>query len=339
MNRIKNIIGNSSRLSALKISSSIAVVHLGRIALHAALISTTRPSRDIVPSPFMMASTVSLPDARQLAYALDTEPKDAPIVILSNSLCAPFTAWDHVVPVLNKNGFRTLRYDQPGHGDSSAPAQLTATTFTSIADDVKHLLKTLGIETVHSWVGVSMGAATGVYFATRFPHVVSKLAICDTISCSPSKAGVEDAFGPRVSAARRDGHMGKLLEGTLDRWFGKAWLDGNPEETERMRKLMLRTSLDGFETCCHALRSETFDLRPLFGKVGASVDEAVLIVGEKDADLPRTMEDMRAKVEEGFSTAGKPKQITLEVIDNAGHVCFIDGLDQFNQTILSFLKK
>lgn len=285
-----------------------------------------------------MASTISLPDSRQLSYSLDAEPKDAPVVILSNSLCAPFTGWDHVVSVLNKNGYRTLRYDQPGHGDSSAPKALD-TTFASIADDVSHLLKTLGISKVHSWVGVSMGAATGIYFVTQYPNVVSKLAICDTISCSPSNAGVDDAFGPRVAAARKDGNMETITQGTLERWFGKDWLEQNPQETERMRSLMLRTSIDGFETCCHALRSDTFDLRPLFGKVGAGVDEAICVVGEKDANLPQTMADMRAKVEEGFSAAGKPKSVDLAVIKNAGHVCFIDGFDQFNEVILSFLKQ
>lgn len=285
-----------------------------------------------------MASTVSLPDSRKLAYALDAEPKDAPIIILSNSLCAPFTAWDHIVQVLNKNGYRTLRYDQPGHGDSSSPQDLNSTTFASIADDVAYLLKSLGISKVYGWVGVSMGAATGIYFTTQYPNVVSKLAICDTINSSPSNAGAEDLFGPRVAAARKDGNLEKLTQGTLDRWFGKDWQAENPKETERMRSLMLRTTVDGFETCCAALRSDTFDLRPLFGKVGAGVDEAICVVGEKDANLPQTMDDMRAKVQAGFAAVGKPNSVSLKVINNAGHVCFIDGFDQFNEVILSFLK-
>lgn len=285
-----------------------------------------------------MASTISLPDSRKLGYALDAEPKDAPIVILSNPLGASYAVWDHVVPVLNKNGFRTLRYDQPGHGDSDAPQRLDTTTFASIADDVNNLLKTLGISKVHAWVGVSMGAATGIYFATQYPQTVSKLAICDTITCSPSNAGVEDAFGPRIAAVRKDGHMENISQGTLDRWLGEPWQKDNPEETKRMRSLMLRTSIDGFETCCAALRSDSFDLQPLFGEVGTSVDEAICIVGEKDANLPQTMDDMKDKIQEGFAAAGKSATVSLKVISNAGHVCFIDGFDQFNDVILPFLE-
>ncbi|KFH45030.1 3-oxoadipate enol-lactonase-like protein [Hapsidospora chrysogenum ATCC 11550] len=283
-----------------------------------------------------MPSSITLPDSRKFAYSLDTVPQDGPIVILANSLCATLALWDNVVPVLNKNGFRTLRYDQPGHGDSSAPAGLD-TTFDSMADDVRFLLQSLDITKVHAWVGVSMGAATGVVFTTKFPGVVSRLAICDTVSCSPVNAGTEDAFGARVAAAREAGNMEATVEGTMERWFGKAWVNTNAEEAQRMRSLMIRTTVDGFESCCHALRSPSFDLRPLYGRVGASVDEAICVVGEKDANLPQSMEEMRAQIEEGFTAAGKPKKVELAVVKNAGHVCFIDGFDQFVRIITPFL--
>lgn len=282
----------------------------------------------------------TLPDSRPLSYSLDASPKDAPIVILSNSLCAPYGFWDRVAASLNDSGFRALRYDQPGHGDSAAPKDLSANTFDSMADDVHHLLSGLGLDKVHAWVGVSMGAAAGIVFAARHPGVVGKLAVCDTISCSPVNAGIDDAFGPRVAAAREAGSMEAIVQGTLERWFGAAWLSDNPEETARLRGLMLRTSLDGFETCCAALRSPSFDLRPLFTKVGAGVDDAVCLVGEKDANLPQTMAEMRTKIQEGFGAAGKGNvEVELKVIKDAGHVCFIDGEKQFLDTIVPFLKR
>ncbi|CAM1501204.1 Fc.00g103660.m01.CDS01 [Cosmosporella sp. VM-42] len=283
-----------------------------------------------------MASTLSLPGSRVLSYALDQAPADSPIVLLSNSLCAPYKAWDHVVRVLNQAGFRTLRYDQPGHGKSSAPKGLD-TTFESMADDVQHLLKFLEISRLHSWIGVSMGAAAGIVFTTKYPKVVSKLVICDTISASPINAGVDDVFGPRVAAARETGNLEAVTQGTLERWFGKPWLEKNPEEAQRMRNIMSGTTVDGFETCCHAIRSKTFDLRPLFAKVGASVDDALCVVGEKDASLPQTMEEMRNQIEYGFKAAGKGKKINLVVIKDAGHVCFIDGFDQFSKSVLSWV--
>lgn len=281
-----------------------------------------------------MASSLTLPDSRQLSYSLDTTPENAPIVLLANPLCAPFTAWDPVVPIINKHGFRSLRLDQPGHGDSSAPASLDTTTFDTMTDDVQHLLKTLKITKLHAWVGVSMGAAAGIVFTTKYPGVVRKLAICDTISCSPINAGIDDPFGPRVDSARKEGHMDNITQATLERWFGQEWLAANPSETNRMRGLMSRTSIDGFETCCNALRDQSFDLRPLFGKVGRSVEDVVCVVGEKDANLPQTMEVMRDEIEKG----SPGKQVELRTVKNAGHVCFIDGLGQFQGIVVPFLK-
>ncbi|VUC33084.1 unnamed protein product [Clonostachys rosea] len=117
---------------------------------------------------------ITLLSSRTLSYHLDEEPKGSPIVLLVNSLCAPFTVWHRVRNILNQKGFRTLRYDQPGHRQSSVPDDLNATTFTSLAKGVHDLLGALDIQHLYAWIGISMGAATGFYFVTQNPHVVKK---------------------------------------------------------------------------------------------------------------------------------------------------------------------
>jgi hypothetical protein len=116
------------------------------------------------------------------------------------------------------------------------------------------------------------------------------------------------------------------------------WLAHNLEEAQWVRRVMLGTTIEGFESCCHALRSPDFDLRPRFATVGAAVDGALCVVGEKDANLPQTMMDMKEKIKAGFKTAGKDKEVKLVVIKSAGHICFIDGSEQFRKAIISFLK-
>jgi len=285
--------------------------------------------------------TLQVTDSRALSYAITSNSSSSgkrPYVLLSNSLCAPFTVWDHVVPRLTALGFNILRYDQPGHGESGVPKDLSSTTFDSMAEDVHTLLKHLGIEKLHAWIGVSMGAAAGIVFAAKYPGVVGKLIACDTISSSPVNAGAADAFTPRVAAAREAGNMDATIEGTLERWLGRSWMEKNPEETERMRKLMHGTSIDGFETCCAALKSETFDLRRVTTKAGSGVDAALLLVGENDANLPESMEELRHDIENGLkSKQGDAASVALKVIENAGHVCFIDGFDSFMEHVTKFL--
>ncbi|KAI0376734.1 zearalenone lactonase [Hypomontagnella monticulosa] len=289
-----------------------------------------------------MATTVSsfsLPTSRTISYALTqaSSGSNAPIVLLSNSLCAPFTSWDHVVPELTSRGLSVLRYDQPGHGASTVPVDLSSTTFETLADDVRELLKHLSITRLHAWIGVSMGAATGIVFAANYPGIVQKLVVCDTISCSPVNAGGADVFGPRVAAAREAGKMDGIIDGTLERWFGSAWLNANPDEAGRMRRLMSGTSIDGFETCCAALRSKTFDLRALTVQAGQGVDEALFIVGEKDANLPETMQQLREGVAEGLKKKGSQVSVDFHVIKDAGHVCYVDGYDQFITLVTQFI--
>ncbi|KAI1330630.1 alpha/beta-hydrolase [Xylariaceae sp. FL0255] len=285
-------------------------------------------------------ATLRLASSRSLSYAFTTPPSgsSSPVVLLSNSLCAPFTCWDPVVPKLASLGFSVLRYDQPGHGDSGVPEVLSSTTFESMVDDAHEMLSQLGIKKVHAWIGVSMGAATGIVFAAKYPGLVERLVPCDTISCSPANAGSADVFGPRVTATREAGNVDALVEGTMERWFGSAWMEANAAETERMRKEMRRTTVEGFETCCTALRSTTFDLRPLAAKAGAGVDSAMLLVGSKDANLPETMQGLREGVEKGLNEkSGNAKYVELKVIKDAGHVCFIDGFDSFVSHVSKFL--
>lgn len=182
-----------------------------------------------------------------------------------------------------------------------------------------------------------MGAATSFYFTTRFPGVVARLVVCDTIASSPRHAGTDDLFTPRAAAARDAGSIDSTVEGSLDRWFGADWLAAHPEDAARMRALMRTTSVDGFASCCHALAHDSFDIRPLFRKVGGAVDRALLIVGEKDANLPQTMATMRDEVEAGFRDAGNHEAVELKIIKGAGHVSYVDGFEQFRDEVLAFL--
>lgn len=275
----------------------------------------------------------TLPDGRVISYCMTEAVPGSPTVLLSNSLCSPFRAWDRVVPVLSDAGFGVLRYDQPGHGDSGVPVDLRSTTFDSMADDVAALLAHLGVSRLHGWVGVSMGASTGVYFAARYPGVVRRLVACDTVSGAPANFGAADPFAARVRAMREAGSLDGLLLATLERWFGRAWMHSHPAEAARMRAVLAGTTMDGFETCCAALSNPGYDLWPRLEAAGRGCEEALIVVGEKDADLPTTMREIQAGLERGNG-----KLVELKVIKGAGHVCFIDGFEEFCDVVVSFLQ-
>lgn len=150
----------------------------------------------------------SLSHNRAIAYELSTASNNGrigPTVVLANSICAPYRAWDRVVPALLAKGFNVLRYDQPGHGESSAHLEdVTRTTFSTLADHTVSPLQHLGISRLAAWIGVSMGAVTEAYVAAANPGLIERLVICDTLNCSPRNAGVHDTLTPRAEAVRLD---------------------------------------------------------------------------------------------------------------------------------------
>jgi pimeloyl-ACP methyl ester carboxylesterase len=202
-----------------------------------------------------------------------------------------------------------------------------------MADDVHALLAHLSVARLHGWVGVSMGASTGIYFAAKYPGTVRRLVACDTVSGAPSALGAADSFAPRVRAMRDAGSLDGVLEATTERWFGQAWMRSHPVEAARMMDVLSGTTMDGFETCCAALRNPEYDLRPRLEVAGRGCEEALVVVGEKDANLPTTMQEIRAGLEKGIG-----KSVGLKVIKGAGHVSFVDGFDEFCDTVVPFLQ-
>lgn len=285
------------------------------------------------------SESFTLPSGRQMAYTLSSGASSDRVVLLSNSLAEDLTSWDRVVPVLEAQGFRVLRYDHPGHGRSGAPteAELTSITFEAMTDDVYELLQHLGISKLHAWVGVSMGGIKAVYFAVRHPGIVNKIVVADSIAASPAVAGMPDNFAARVNAVKQAGSVSDDLSNTRIRWFGEEWMAKHPEETARMEKSMATTTPAGLEACCVALSSPSFDLRPLYPEVGHGCEEALIVAGERDADLPVKMQEMRQAIEESLRSCGKKVPVTMEIIKAAGHVPYIDGFEDFCEAISKFL--
>ena len=71
----------------------------------------------------------------------------APIVMLSNSLSSRLSMWEGQVPALLAAGFRVLRYDTRGHGQSSAPAG--PYSIAMLADDALAVMDAAQAERVH----------------------------------------------------------------------------------------------------------------------------------------------------------------------------------------------
>lgn len=96
--------------------------------------------------------------------------------------------WDGLLPEL-ASARRVVRWDAPGHGSSTVPAQPTAET----EDELLALLDHLRIGRV-TLVGFSMGAGTATGFTIRHPQRVERLVLIST--SGPPPGAPASANGP-----------------------------------------------------------------------------------------------------------------------------------------------
>jgi len=117
-------------------------------------------------------------DGFELAYvdrAADGNPGE-PVLLIHGFASNHFTNW--VSPgwmkTLAEAGYRSIAFDNRGHGESSKSYDPAAYTPTKMASDAVALLDRLGIEQAHV-MGYSMGARVSAFLALEEPQRVATL--------------------------------------------------------------------------------------------------------------------------------------------------------------------
>jgi 3-oxoadipate enol-lactonase len=199
-------------------------------------------------------------------------PPDAPAVLLVHGILTDHRIWDAIATRLVPQ-FRVVRYDLRGHGGSSAPPG--PYTMAQLADDVPPLLDALGIARVH-FIGSSLGGMIGQQVGARHADRLLTLTLANTAAVQGAPAAWEE----RVAVARSKG-VAALADPTLQRWFTPGFRATHPKEIERVKALLLGTSVEGFAGCAMAVRDlAQLDLLPRI-KV-----PALVVVGSEDGATP-----------------------------------------------------
>jgi 3-oxoadipate enol-lactonase len=241
----------------------------------------------------------------------------APWLVFSNSLLTDLTLWDAQVGEFN-NRYRILRYDQRGHGGTEVPAG--PATLEELATDAEALMAHFDIEDA-TFIGVSMGAATGLLLATRAPGRVAAVLASD--GQAGTAPGGAQAWQERIDMAAEEG-MDAFADATLRRWFSPASIAAGNPAIARVREMILATPEAGFVACARALQS--YDFRA--GLPGLS-QPVLLVAGSEDGAMPRSMRAMGETI---------PNSRLVEITD-AGHLPCIERPNAFNDALRDFLAR
>lgn len=240
-----------------------------------------------------------------------------PWMVFCNSLTADISHWDKQVAAFGAN-FRTLRYDQRGHGASDVPPG-NKTDFEELSTDLVALLDHYNISKA-VLIGVSMGATTVMRFAARFPFRCHAVVACDGMW--RTAPGSEAAVHERMDIARTQG-MAALAEPTARRWFLPDFYAKNPELMAHIQSVVAATSAGGYLACCEALLN--YDYRADYPTIHLPV---LYLVGQKDGALPEIMREM----------AETTRDSRFEVIYNSGHLPNQEQPEAFFAAVDGFLR-
>jgi 3-oxoadipate enol-lactonase len=203
-----------------------------------------------------------------------TGPDGAPWVTLSHSIAADLGFWDAQVADLAR-GYRVLRYDTRGHGQSGVG--VTPYTLELLAEDVVELWDALGIQSSH-FVGLSLGGMTGVVLGLDHADRVGKLVIAN------ARLAADDAFterwDQRIALAESEG-MGPIAEGAPPLWFTEGYVAAHPDVIAHVRAVIAATDPAGFAAAGRAIRA--IDLHR---RLSGLLPPTLFIAGAEDGACP-----------------------------------------------------
>jgi len=243
-----------------------------------------------------------------------------PWLVLLNGIFQKTTHWTPLLGFLE--GYRVLRYDMRGQGNSLAPPGIY--TPEVHAADLRALLEALGIET-YSVLGLSNGGVVAQVFASGRPSGLQRLILAATLSrLDPLVRAKVESW----RAALTVGGTELRLKVALPWLYGRRFLAQNPgllsEEALAEARAMAPTEaaqerlLDGFLTLG--------DLTPALAKVEVPT---LVLSGEADLLFPPSY---------GRETASAIRGARFLVLEGLGHLAPLEDPQRFFGAVREFLE-
>ena len=250
------------------------------------------------------------------AYDL-SGPVDAPCVVLIHGLGLSMRLWDDHLAAFQ--GWRVLRYDLYGHGQS-APAPRTA-DLTLYSDQIAGLMDHLGIERAHI-IGFSIGGMINRRFALDHGDKMLSLVILN----SPHDRGEEAQAQVEARAQSvRDQGAFATFDAALRRWFTPAYLEtgSGPALVRDWRE-----QVDG-ESYAQTAWVLANGVRELIAPDPAVCAPTLVMTCENDSgSTPKMSRDIAAEIEGAEVT----------IVPNLQHLGLMEDPSAFTKPILKFLE-
>jgi 3-oxoadipate enol-lactonase len=254
----------------------------------------------------------------EIVYELEGDGDET--IVLVNGLADTLETWVFQMDALLGAGYRVLRFDNRGVGQSSKPAGPYTTKL--FAQDTKELVDALGITDFHL-LGVSMGGMIAQEYALANPDDLRSL----TLACTYAAPG---PFCSRMFSLWEDMApvMGvpAVMRDVLLWAFTVPFFSEQPEMLQEFEADMAAMD-QPLEAYLAQLSSiQTHDTTDRLAGIAAPT---LVLAGEQDILIPVSLSRQLHAAIPGAAWATTP----------GGHACLWESPEPFNATVLEFLSR
>lgn len=236
------------------------------------------------------------------------------VVLLLHAFPLSSAMWQPLVKALSGR-FRVIAPDYRGLGQSRPAPE--ATTMEAIAEDVRTLLRSLGIRRA-AVAGLSMGGYVAFELYRRAPGLFRALALCDTRATPDT---VEARAGREAFAKNA---LSKGLGWVADDFTPKLLRPSpDPAVAARVREMILGGTPEGVAAAQRGMARRT-DSVPTLSRI--SVPTQVIVGAEDQLTPPSDAKVMQAGI----------RGARLTVVPGAGHLPVLEAPAAFAQAISGF---
>jgi pimeloyl-ACP methyl ester carboxylesterase len=231
--------------------------------------------------------------------------------------------WFKQIDDLSQN-FRVIAFDARGISRSKLNENETV-SIKAIADDICDILDELKIEKA-SILGTSFGGFVAQEFAARYPERLNKLILACT-----SFGGINHVLPDNIEALSAFSSISNL--NSLERIrkfmipaFTKDFAENHADIIEQVCKLREANEVPENVYLQQLQAATTFDMQ---AKILQIIAETLVITGDKDQVVP---------MQNSINLANIIPKARLEIIENSGHLFFIEQAEKFNEITRKFLQ-
>ncbi len=246
-----------------------------------------------------------------------------PIVLIAGFASGAWQ-WFRQIDELAKN-FRVITFDARGISQSKIDDSETV-SIVEIADDVCELLDTLEIHKA-SVLGTSFGGFVAQEFALRYPERLNKLILACT-SFGGKNHVLPDNF-EALSAFASTANLNSLerIRKFMIPAFTKDFAENQADIIEQVCKLREQNKVPESVYLQQLHSATTFDMQ---ARVLQIIAETLVITGDKDQVVP---------MQNSINLAAMIPKSRLEIVENSGHLFFIEQAEKFNEIVTNFLRQ